>query len=115
MALQDEQARQTRAWRALFAYVDVVLTPPFGVAAFPHDDNPDWGAQTLQIDGAATPYGVQFAWPGVATFPGLPATAAPIGKTKNGLPVGVQIVGAPFEDRTSLAFADLLQKAGPTT
>ncbi len=35
------------------------------------DDNPVWAERTLEIDGKATPYGVQVAWPGVATFPGL--------------------------------------------
>jgi len=112
MELQDEQMRLARQWRAVFADVDVVITPAFGVPAFPHEDNPDWGARTLTVDARATPYGAQLGWPGVATFPGLPATAAPIGKTKDGLPVGVQIMAGMFEDRTALAFAGLLQREG---
>ncbi len=114
MDLQDEQMRLGRRWRAVFAGVDVMLTPAFGVPAFPHEDNPDWGARTLVVDGATTPYGVQVAWPGVATYPGLPATAVPISRTKDGLPVGVQVVANLYEDRTSLAFAGLLQQAGLT-
>ena len=112
MKLLDDQMRLARQWRALFANVDVVITPAFGVPAFPHEDNPDWGARTLVVDGQPTPYGAQLGWPGVATFPGLPATAAPIGKTKEGLPVGVQIIAGAFEDRTALAFAGLLQREG---
>ncbi len=114
MGLLDEQARAQRAWMALFKDIDVVLTPPFGVPAFPHDDNPVWAERTLEIDGKATPYGVQVAWPGVATFPGLPAAAAPIAKTKEGLPIGVQIIANLYEDRTALSFAKLLQQAGLT-
>ena len=57
------------------------------------------------IDGEATPYGDQLAWPGLATFPGLPATAAPIGKTAAGLPIGVQVIGPFLEDRTTIAVA----------
>jgi amidase len=115
MGLLDDQARTARAWGALFKDIDVVLTPPFGVPAFPHDDDPNWGARTLEIDGKKTPYRVQVAWPSVATFPGLPAAAAPIAKTKEGLPIGVQIIANHYEDRTALSFAKLLQQAGFTS
>ena len=111
MGLLDEQARMQRAWGSLFTDIDVVLTPPFGVPAFPHDDNPSWESRTLEIDGQTTPYRVQVAWPSVATFPGLPAAAAPIAKTKEGLPIGVQIIANLYEDRTALHFAKLLQQA----
>lgn len=114
MELEDDQMRLARHWQAVFADVDVVLTPPFGTPAFPHEDNPNWGARTLKIDGKDTPYGAQVAWPGLATYPGLPATAAPIAKTAEGLPIGVQIIGAAFDDRTTLAFASLLEKDGLT-
>jgi amidase len=112
MDLADEQMRVARRWRAVFAGVDVVLAPAFGVAAFPHEDNPDWGARTLLVDGAATPYAAQLAWPGMVTYPGLPATAVPVGRTRQGLPIGVQVVAGMFEDRTALAFAGMLQQAG---
>ncbi len=111
MALQDTQARLIRQWRAVFETVDVVLAPPFGVAAFPHDARP-WSLRAHMIDGRSTPYGEQLAWPGLATFPHLPATAAPIGATPEGLPVGVQIMGDAFADRTTLAFAALLEREG---
>ena len=50
------------------------------------------------------------AWGGVATVPGLPATAAPIGLSAAGLPIGVQIIGPQFEDRTPVAFARLMER-----
>ena len=112
MELEDAQMRITRQWRAVFRDIDVVLAPPFGVPAYPHDESPDWGARTLTVDGKATPYSAQLGWPGLATWPGLPATAAPIAKTKDGLPVGVQIMGDTFDDRTTIAFAGLLQRDG---
>ncbi|HEY1750360.1 MAG TPA: amidase family protein [Caulobacteraceae bacterium] len=97
-------------WAELFEAFDVVLAPPFGVAAFPHTDEADWSKRTQIINGRPTPYGAQIAWPGIATFPGLPATCAPIGKTRAGLPVGVQIIGPRYEDRTTLAFAGLIER-----
>src|SRR6202030_1322889 len=71
-------AAHRRRWAALFEAFDVVITPPFGTPAFPHVDEPDWSKRTLTVKGEATPYGAQLAWPGIATFPGLPATCAPI-------------------------------------
>jgi amidase len=38
----------------------------------------------------------------------LPATAAPIGLTAAGLPVGLQIIGPEGEDPTTIEFARLL-------
>jgi amidase len=100
-----------REWAALFDSFDVVLAPPFGVAAFPHDDQDDWSRRRLVINGHETLYGQQTGWPGVATFPGLPATVAPLGKTSTGLPVGVQIIGPFLEDLTPIAVAGLLERA----
>jgi amidase len=97
-------------WAELFETFDVVLAPPFGTVAFEHKDDPDWGNRRLTIDGQEAPYGAQIAWPGIATFPGLPSTCAPIGKTRAGLPVGVQIIGPRFEDRTPIAFAGLIER-----
>ncbi len=115
MHLQDVQMQLTRQWSKIFEQVDVVITPAFGVAAFPHDDIPDWSGRTLMIDGAAEPYGKQLAWAGVATFPGLPATVAPVALTRFGLPIGVQIIGPTFADHTTIGFAALLEQAGLTS
>jgi amidase len=114
MELEDEQMRIARHWQTMFSDFDVVLTPTFGSPAFPHEDEPNWSARKLKIDGQDTPYGAQVAWPGVATLPGLPATAVPIAKTSEGLPIGVQVIGAKFDDRTTLSFASLLEQDGLT-
>jgi amidase len=106
----DLIARHRRQWAALFETFDVVLAPPFGVVAFPHKDEADWGARTLTVNGEETPYGAQIAWPGLAGFPGLPATCAPLGRTAGGLPTGVQILGPMFEDHTPIAFAGLVAR-----
>ena len=109
MAGLDAIARCRAAWREVFGAFDVVLAPPFGLPAFPHTDAP-WPERRLIVNGKETPYGAQLAWPGVATFPGLPSTCAPIAKTAAGLPVGVQIIGPRFEDRTPIAFAGMIER-----
>ena len=77
--------------------------------AYPHDHLPDQEARRISIDGKDHVYPDQLAWPGIATLPGLPATAIPLGLT-GGLPVGVQIVGPWLEDRTPLMLAELVER-----
>ncbi|HSV02848.1 MAG TPA: amidase family protein [Phenylobacterium sp.] len=110
MALLDGQLALRRAWAELFGEFDVVLAPVMGTVAFPHTDEADWSKRTHAINGQATPYGEQIAWPAIALTPNLPATAAPIGFTKGGLPIAAQIIGPYLEDRTTLAFAGLLER-----
>ena len=43
-----------------------------------------------------------------ATLTGCPATTAPAGLSKSGLPVGLQIIGPYLEDATPIEFARLL-------
>jgi amidase len=59
----------------------------------------------LEVNGASRPYTDLLAWPGFVGACLLPATVAPVGHTRDGLPVGIQIVGPFLEDRTPLAFA----------
>lgn len=100
-------------WRRLFAEFDAVVCPITPTPAFPHDHNGGLENRHIDIDGVEYPYFDQLVWAGVATMPGLPATAIPAGRSPEGLPVGVQLVGPMFEDRTPLRLAELLaQKIG---
>jgi len=110
MGLLDAQLAIRRQWTRLFEGFDVVLAPTLGTLAFPHDDSPDLGARKLLINGEQTAYYSQLAWSGVATLAHLPATAAPMGLSNAGLPIGVQIIGPYLEDRTTIAFAELLER-----
>ncbi|MEV6949548.1 amidase [Streptomyces sp. NPDC051172] len=96
-------------WRQVFAEFDAVVCPVTPTPAFPHDQNPDLMGRRLDIDGVEYPYLDQLVWAGLATMPGLPATAVPAGRSPGGLPVGVQLVGPMFEDRTPLRLAELLE------
>jgi amidase len=104
------RARLRQQWRELFREWDVVLCPPMPTAAFPHDHTPEQKERRIAIDGKAYPYLDQIVWPGVATVAGLPATAAPIALSKEGLPIGMQIVGPYLEDRTTIRFAELIER-----
>ena len=108
LGLLDVRARYQAQCRELFAAWDLVLMPAFGTVAFEHVDEPEWGKRVLPIDGHDTPYGDQIAWAGLASFVGLPATVAPVATTREGLPIGVQIVGPYLADRSTIAAAGWL-------
>jgi amidase len=104
------RARLRAQWRELFKSFDAVICPIMPTPAFPHDHSPDQELRRFKIDGIDHVYTDQLAWPGVATLPGLPSTAIPLGLA-DGLPVGVQIVGPSLEDRTPLKLAELIERA----
>jgi len=97
-------------WRELFASFDAVICPLMPTPAYPHDHSPEQEARRVRIDDTDRVYPDQLAWPGIATLPGLPATAIPLGLSPEGLPVGVQIVGPWLEDRTPLKLAELIER-----
>jgi amidase len=102
--LGDAQARNLRQWQKLFEAFDAVIAPNFATTAFPHDDTP-LADRRLLIDGEDTHFAAQFAWPGLATFPMLPATSVPVGKGADGLPIGVQVIADRYCDHTAIAAA----------
>jgi amidase len=101
--------RLRHRWLELFKAFDVVITPVMPTTAFPHERRAE-EERRITIDGSEHPYADQFFWAGVATLPGLPATAVPIARSAAGLPIGVQIIGPYLEDLTPLRFAELIER-----
>ncbi|WP_424810665.1 AtzE family amidohydrolase [Roseococcus sp. YIM B11640] len=111
------QAQRLRAlYRAevlkLFQEVDVILAPATPFVA------PQIGQATIEVDGEEIPVRPNL---GVYTQPisciGLPVIAAPLADpaaigTPEGLPIGVQIIGAPWAEATLFRVAAALAKMG---
>jgi amidase len=96
------------AWNRYFDDVaDVFLCPVTFTPAFLHDTRP-FEQRTIATPGGERPYNDQAFWVSHASLPGLPAVAAPVGRTPGRLPVGMQIVGPLYEDDTAITFAELL-------
>jgi amidase len=109
--MADNGRTRLRAqWRELFKTFDAVICPIMPTPAYVQDHSPEQEKRRINIDGKDFPYPDQLAWPGIATLPGLPATAIPTGFSPEGLPVGVQIVGPWLEDRTPLKLAELIER-----
>ena len=104
------RARLRAQWRELFRNFDAVICPVMPTPAYPHDHSLDQETRRINIAGKDYVYPDQLAWPGIATLPGLPSTAIPIGLSPEGLPIGVQIVGPWLEDRTPLQLAELIER-----
>ena len=108
------QASETRAqyrarWAEFFRDHDALLCPVTPVPALVHDQSEPLIARTIRVNGATRPYLDVIVWNGaIGNLCYLPATVAPAGRTRGGLPVGIQIVGPYLEDRTTIDVARLM-------
>ena len=115
LGLLERREHLFRAFRTFFTDIDVLLCPAAMVVAFPHDIGDGDGphstqlARRLTVSGERVPYFDNFMWPSIATCSNLPATVMPTGRLVDGMPAGVQIIGPYLEDRTTLAFARLVE------
>jgi aspartyl-tRNA(Asn)/glutamyl-tRNA(Gln) amidotransferase subunit A len=94
--------------RALFEKYDLLVTPTVACPPFALGlDNPGTIAGR-----AVSPYGwTPFTWPFNVT--GQPAASVPCGFTRDGLPIGLQIVGRRYADVTVLRASAAFEKARP--
>ena len=106
----DETRQRHRvAFAELFRSYDVLLAPVMQTAAFPHDTERELLERTVDVDGSPRPYIEGIAWNGGIGTLLLPVAVPPIGRTPQGLPVGVQVVAPHLEDRTAVAVAGHLE------
>lgn len=108
-ATRDGSRLQARAlWRKYFESRDVFLMPAHFAPAFPHAQQPSWRDRQIDTPEGKREYSDVLRWISIATHTGCPATVAPVGCTKSGLPVGIQLMGPFLEDATPIAFAGAL-------
>ena len=111
LGLNEKRFQWRRAWSAFFRDWDVLLCPVIATAALPHrQDGATWDRK-ITIEGKEIAYNDMLFWPGLTGGYHLPGTVAPMGFTKGGLPLGVQIAGPIHGDRTTIAVAALLEQA----
>lgn len=83
----------------------LILAPVGATAAFEH------GAQRVNVDSKSIGVFRAFSYAQTFNVFGFPGVAVPVGRTASGLPIGVQIVGRPFEEHLVLAAAGIIQAA----
>lgn len=88
-------------FKAAYEKVDVVLTPTAPSAAFGMGDKMDDPVAMYLNDVFTVP----------ASLAGLPGISIPAGLSSDGLPLGLQLLGQPFEEGTLMKVAEVLETA----
>ena len=101
--VRDQFVREHILWdkvRRIFDKYDLLLTPTSAVAAFDSGKGGPIGPTTIDNKEVS-----EFFWTSLTdpfNFTGQPAASIPCGFTKDGLPVGLQIIGRRYSDHTVL-------------
>ena len=82
----------------------ILLCPAAAVPAFRH------GERSWQIEGKTVQYLDAWSYTEFFNLLGNPAAVVPVGHSPHGLPIGVQIVGRPWEEENVLTVAEALEK-----
>jgi amidase len=106
----NRRHQMRRAWAEFFRDWDVLLCPNAASAAFRHSMPGERWERMIPVNGGLQPATTQMWWAGIAGMCYLPGTAAPIGRSPDGLPIGVQIVGPQHGDLTTLRVARLIER-----
>lgn len=110
--VQAQRARMkvTRAWRELFACVDVLVAPTLpAVPPRVGQEHYDWGSGGNELVRDAL---VRMTCP--INVVGFPAIALPIGFTTSGLPISMQLIGRPFSEDVLLRVARAYERNSDT-
>ena len=89
----------------MFAKVDALLTPTAPSAAF--------GLGERMEDPLKMYFNDVFTVP--ANMAGIPGMSVPAGLDANGLPLGLQVLGKPFDEETVFAVAQAIETAAQFT
>ncbi len=98
---QKVRALILRDFTDAFAQVDALLTPTAPSAAFAQGENMDDPVQMYLNDVFTVP----------ASMAGVPAISVPAGLDAQHLPLGLQVIGRPFDEETVLAVGAALERA----
>jgi len=110
LGVDEERHRMRLKWDEFFREYDVLLCPAAATTAFPHNQEGERWERMVTVNGKDQPGTDQLFWAGYSCGFYLPGTVAPIGFCDKGLPIGVQIVGPQFGDRTCIELAKLIER-----
>ena len=111
-SLLDAWIRRDTARAKFFAQMQrypILLCPAAAIPAFRH------GERSWQVEGKTVHYLDAWSYTEFFNLLGNPAAVVPVGQSPEGLPIGVQIVGRPWEEEQVLSVAAALEKeCGPS-
>lgn len=110
LAASNRRHRMRLAWAEFFRDWDVLLCPNAASAAFAHSIPGERWERMIPVNGKPQPATTQMWWAGISGMCYLPGTAAPIGLSPGGLPIGVQIVGPQRGELATIRVAQLIER-----
>jgi amidase len=113
LQLNNERHQMRLKFNAFFQDYDILLCPVAASAAFPHDHEHEgkrW-RRRITINNKRVSPTDQLFWAGYSGVVYLPSTVGPSGITPSGLPTGYQAIARQGLDKTSIAFARVVEKA----
>jgi amidase len=110
LRLNNDRAHMRERWAEYFEEYDLLLCPVGASAAQPHDHVGERYEREITVNNERVPTSDQLFWAGISSVVYLPASVAPTGLTRSGLPVGIQIIGPYLHDYTCLEFARLIEE-----
>ena len=102
---QKVRTRISEDFQAAFTACDVILTPTAPSTAFAIGEKMDDPIQMYLNDVFTVP----------ASLAGLPGLSVPAGLGADGLPLGLQLIGRPFDEETLLRVAGVIESAAGIT
>lgn len=105
--LLDAWVRRDAARAQFFAQMrryPILLCPVAAIPAFRH------GERSWQVEGKTVQYLDAWSYTEFFNLLGNPAAVVPVSNSHEGLPIGVQIIGRPWEEEKVLAVAAALEK-----
>ncbi|MEA1910662.1 MAG: amidase [Spirochaetota bacterium] len=102
---QRMRTRAINIFSDIFKEVDCIITPTTAITApvIPKDTLPDGESDLALLSDI-----MRFA--GIPNLIGYPAISVPIGYDKKNMPIGLQVIGRPWEEATLLGIAEKLEK-----
>jgi len=108
---QVARERYKDLWAGWFEDYDLLLCPVTPTPAIRHQQEGELMERRLVIDGVDRAYVEEVMWTGLIGLVELPSAVPPIGRTTEGLPVGVQVVAPYLHDRDAIRAAGLIAEA----
>tara|TARA_Y100001970_G_scaffold294331_1_gene450839 strand:+ start:148257 stop:149744 length:1488 start_codon:yes stop_codon:yes gene_type:complete len=98
---QKVRARIAEDFKSVFKDIDVILTPTAPTPAFSVGEKMEDPIAMYMNDVFTVP----------ASLAGLPGISVPAGISRNGLPLGLQLIGRPFEESTILRAGKIIEES----
>src|SRR5205085_6995063 len=102
----DRRDQSITTWEQFFQAWDVLLCPPSMITAFPHCET----GSPLRVDGQEVIYWMVNTHTTLFNYTGHPAVVLPYKLDRDGLPIGLQMIGRRWGETHLLAIAKALSQ-----